>query len=74
MTNLKFSAVRETGTTYEIPMDKAKEVLDKYGVDYSTWNEDELAEELYNFYRKDIEEYEIEEVYCNTYVQDVEVE
>ena len=74
MTNLKFSVTEISGRTFEIPMDKAKEVLDSYGVDYSTWNEDEMAEELYNFYSDDILKYEKDNCYFESHVQDVEIE
>ena len=75
MKTLKFSVCEQTGRTFEIPLDKAIEIIKQASKDAepSTWNEDELAEELYNFYSDDIAKYERDNCYFETFVQDVEV-
>ena len=73
MEYLKFNVTEITGRTFEIPLDEAKKVLDNYKIDYSTWNEDEMAEELYNFYSDDIGKYEKDNCYFESSVQDVEI-
>ena len=73
MKTLNFSVCEQSGRTFELPLDKAKEILDSYSVDYSTWNEEEIAEELYNCYSDDIAKYERDNYYFETSIQDVEV-
>ena len=74
MKYLKFNVTESTERTFEIPLDEVKRVLDSYKVDYSTWNEDEMAEELYNFYFDDIEKCYEKDNYFESNVQDVEIE
>ena len=75
MQTLKFSVCEQTGRTFEIPMDKAIEIIqqDNKGDVAKNWNEDAIAEELYNFYSDDIAKYERDNCYFETFVQDVEV-
>lgn len=74
MKYLKFNVTEITGRTFEIPLDEAKRVLDSHNIDYSTWDEYEIAEELYNFYSDDISKYEKDNCYFESNVQDVEIE
>ena len=75
MQTLKFSVCEQSGRTFEIPLDKAKAIIKENAPDaeIDTWNENEIAEELYNFYSDDIAKYERDNYYFETFVQDVEV-
>ena len=75
MKTLKFSVCEQSGRTFEIPLDKAIEIIKQESKDAepSTWNYSEIAEELYNFYSDDIAKYERDNCYFETFVQDVEV-
>ena len=74
MKSLLFSVCEQSGRTFELPLEKAVEILKEYGEDCDNWNADEIAETLYNNYSDDISKYEKENCYFESYVQDVEVE
>ena len=73
---LKFSVVETTGRTFEIPMEKVKELLKKSDEDTSSWNEVDMADFLYNTYeiQDSILEYEKENSCYESYIQDEEIE
>lgn len=71
---LRFSVCEQSGRTFEIPLDKAKEILQANEIYHGNWNEDEIAEELYNTCIDDLSKYEKDNCYFESFVQDVEVE
>ena len=75
MKTLKFSVCEQSGRTFEIPLEKAKEIIETYSpsTNLKNWNEDAIASELYNNYSDDLAQYEKENTYFESYVQDVEV-
>ncbi len=75
MKTLKFSVCEQTGRTFELPLDKAIEIIqqDNKGDVAKNWNEEEIAEELYNCYSDDIAKYERDNCYFEAFVQGVEV-
>ena len=70
---LKFSVTEQTGRTFELPLDKAIEIIKNGGGDPTDWNECDLSEELYNFYSDDIAQYEKDNCYFESHVQDEEI-
>lgn len=70
---LKFSVTEQTGRTFDLPLDKAIEIIKNGGNDPSDWNESEIAETLYNCYSDDLAKYEKENCYFESYVQDEEI-
>ena len=74
MQTLKFSVCEQTGRTFEIPLEKAREILQANEVYFGNLDEDQIAETLYNEFSDDILKYEKENCYFESYVQDVEIE
>ena len=73
MKSLKFSVCEQTGRTFELPLEKAREILKADYEDIAEWDENSIAVELYNNYSDDIDRYEKENSYFECYVQDIEV-
>ena len=78
MTNektLKFTVVNTRSYTYEVPMNKVKEFLKESDEDTSKWNEVDMADFLYNYssFADELDTYENEEVYSDSYIQDEEI-
>lgn len=71
--HLKFSVTEQTGRTFDLPLEIAKQILTDNGEDCTDWNETEIAETLYNCYSDDLAEYEKENCYFESYVQDEEI-
>lgn len=71
---LKFSVVETTGRTFEIPMEKVKELIKNADEDTSSWNEVDMADFLYNSVQDEIFSYEKENSYFESYIQDEEIE
>ena len=71
---LKFSVVETTGRTFEIPMEKVKELIKNADEDTSSWNEVDMADFLYNSVQDEIFSYEKENSYFDSYIQDEEIE
>lgn len=72
---LKFSVVETTGRTFEIPMEKVKELLKKSDEDTTNWNEVDMADFLYNTYeiQDNILKYEKDNSCYESYIQDEEI-
>ena len=71
---LKFSVVETTGRTFEIPMEKVKELIKNADEDTSSWDEVDMADFLYNSVQDEIFSYEKENSYFESYIQDEEIE
>lgn len=71
---LKFSVVETTGRTFEIPMEKVKELIKDADEDTSSWNEVDMADFLYNSLQDEVLTYEKENSYYESYIQDEEIE
>ena len=72
---LKFSVVETTGRTFEIPMEKVKELLKESDEDTTNWNEVDMADFLYNTYeiQDNILKYEKDNSCYESYIQDEEI-
>ena len=70
---LKFSVVETTGRTFEIPMEKVKELIKNADEDTSSWNEVDMADFLYNSLQDEVLTYEKENAYYESYIQDEEI-
>lgn len=70
---LKFSVVETTGRTFEIPMEKVKELIKNADEDTSSWNEVDMADFLYNSLQDEVLTYEKENSYFDSYIQDEEI-
>ena len=70
---LRFSVTEKTGRTFDLPKSEAIKILRSYGVDCTNWNEQEIAEELYNCYSDDIAMYEKENQYFESNVDEAEI-
>lgn len=73
---LRFSVCEQTGRTFEIPYDLAVEIIKNHSkeAEPTTWSEQEIAEEIYNFYSDHLEEHHEKETYYESWVRDAEVE
>ena len=71
---LKFSIVEQIGRTFEIPMEKVKELLKESDEDTSKWNEVDMADFLYNQLPDSIAEDEKDNAYYESYIQDERIE
>ena len=71
---LKFSVVETTGRTFEIPMEKVKELIKSAKEDTSSWNEVDMADFLYNSVQDEISSYEKDNSYFDSYIEDEEIE
>ena len=71
---LRFSICEQSGRTFNIPLDKALELIKQdTDEDTSSWNECDIADYLYNQIPDMIEKYEKENCYYETHVQDEEI-
>ena len=71
---LKFSVVEKTGRTFELPLDKAVELIKKNtNQDISKWNEVDISDFLYNEISDYLLPYEKENSYFESHVQDEEI-
>ena len=70
---LKFSVVENVGRTFEVPMEKVKELIKNSEEDTSSWNEVDMADFLYNSLQDEVLTYEKENCYYESYIQDEEI-
>lgn len=70
---LTFSVVESMGRTFEIPMEKVKELIKNADEDTSSWNEVDMADFLYNSLQNEVLTYEKENSYFESYIQDEEI-
>ena len=72
MKNLKFSVCEQTGRTFDIPMDEVRLLIkENSGEDITNWNEDAIANYLYNEIPDMLAKYEKENCYFESHVQDI---
>ena len=70
---LKFSVVENVGRTFEVPMEKVKELIKNSEEDTSSWDEVDMADFLYNSLQDEVLTYEKENSYYESYIQDEEI-
>ena len=71
---LRFSICEQSGRTFNIPLDKALELIKQdTDEDTSSWNECDIADYLYNQIPDDIWEYETANDYFESNIQDEEI-
>ena len=70
---LKFSVVETSGRTFEVPMEKVKELIKNSEEDTSSWDEVDMADFLYNSLKDEVLTYEKENSYYECYIQDEEI-
>ena len=72
---LNFSVVETTGRTFEIPLDKAIELIKaSTDEDISNWNEVDMADFLYNQLSDNVLAYEKDNCYYESHIQDEEIQ